>query len=170
MDLTSYGSSLAILNQFVDDDVVKVFEVSPTGQASFLILTTQSLVDAEILESQIIKIYKDDILSIELIKNIKSEVVQTYLSQKAPDVKKSIAVFEMDRLSKAFFVANEMMEKNIHLLDFRVVRTQPCNIILTVSADSASQLLEAKSKYFFAKATIISEVQNTLKSYFEIVR
>lgn len=170
LDLTSYGSALAILNQFADDDVVKVFEISPTGSAAFLLLATKNLVDAEVLASQIKKIYKDDILEIELILKTQEEVLQTYLSQNTPKLKKNLAVLELDRISKAFFIANETVKNGMSLVDFRVVRTFPCNIILTITSDETSELLSIKNKYHFLKTTIISDVQSTLKSYFEIIK
>ena len=60
-DLSSYGAALSIINQFVDDQSTKVFEVSPSGQSAILILVSQDLIGLQVIKNEAISFYRSEI-------------------------------------------------------------------------------------------------------------
>ena len=69
LDLTSYGAAFAVLNRFVDDEQVKVFEISPIGQKAVLMLLLQDEITATILQKEIKIFFSNEIISSGLIIN-----------------------------------------------------------------------------------------------------
>jgi hypothetical protein len=59
-----------------------------------------------------------------------------------------------------------LLEQGAEAVDFRIIRTQPKNVILTVTSDSALDLAPAESLQF--KVTPIESVQPALRSFFQI--
>jgi len=169
LDLFSYGSALSILNQFVDDDQIKAFEISPTGSAATLILLIRDFLTATVLKKEIESQFKSSLHSLSLIENIHQNLLPTYLSQKQGLLSKKMLVAESNSLADSFFLAQNSLTENYSLVDFRVVRTFPKNVILIFSADQfAVNFIEKLQKKNF-HLTQIDHINSALKSYFEIV-
>lgn len=165
LDLSSYGAALSIINQFVDDQTTKVFEVSPAGQTAILILVSQDLIGLQVIKSEAVSFYRSEILEFALIENIHEEVFPAYLSQNKPEVSKTLVIVEGPFVSTALAIADQLVSYKNVLLDFRVVRTGPKNIILTVGTAELSYFDTIDLRGF--KKTIIENIQPSLKSFFE---
>lgn len=168
IDLSSYGSALAIINQFCDDEDVKVFEISPLGSAALLILLTKESTAATILQKQIVSHWGAAVINTALILDSHNDLLPTYLSQKSSAVAKNILVLESASVSTALATANNLLNKEIQLLDLRVVRTFPSNTILTVTGENPEALLAIATKQADLKTTFVANVQKTLQEYFQI--
>lgn len=165
-DLTSYGSALAIINQFVDDDAVKVFEISPCGSSATLILLAKDTVSLQIIKSEVLSYFMNQVLSSGFIENTHDELLVTYLSQNKPKVEKAMVILEGAFVSEGLEIADKALKNNNSLIDFRVIRTFPKNIVMTFSLKNISDFISVdKTSY---KKTLIEDVQPLLKSYFEI--
>ena len=168
VDLSSYGSALALINELCDDEGVKVFEVSPMGSGALLIMMTKEITAAAIVKSQIQSQMNPSVLNICLIENAHDELLKTYLSQTQVKVEKNIIVIECAFVSEAIVVANQLLSDSVNLLDLRVVRTFPSNTIITATATQAEKLLESVKGKANTKYNLIVNPQLVLKSYFEI--
>ncbi len=165
-DLSSYGAALSIINQFVDDQSVKVFEISPSGQTAVLILVSQDLFGLQVVKSEAVSFYRSEILEFSMIENIHEDVITVYLSQNKPGVSKSLVIVEGPFVSTALAIADLLVNDKNVLLDFRVVRTGPKNVILTVGSEDVGYFETVDLRGF--KKTIIENVQPSLKAFFEI--
>ncbi len=170
VDLSSYGSALALINQFSDDLDVKVFEISPLGSAALLILMTKESMAAEVLKNEIIAYRSAAIIKIAVIKDAHEELLKTYLSQNNPGLKNEMIVLESPYVSDAMLAADQLLKKSISLDDFRVVRTFPSNSILVASHSELNHLVEFGNQNSNLKSTLISNVGASLRSYFEVVK
>ena len=169
IDLSSYGSALAIINQFADDKDVKVFEVSPLGQAALLVLMTHEQMAATLLKEQIISHWAAAVIQISVITNAHENLLKTYLSQNQSLPQKNILVLESNSVAVSLVAANQLLKENMNVLDLRVVRTYPANCILCVTAEKSEPLFIFSSKNKHLRSTLIENVEPTLKSYFEII-
>lgn len=165
-DLSSYGAAFAIINQFVDDEAVKVFEVSPCGQTAILILLSKEPISLQIIKSEVASIFGSQVLSCALIENIHEDLLPTYLSQNKSTLRKTLAILEGPSIANGFVLAQRALEKKNTLIDFRVIRTFPKNILLTISAESLGQLINPDG--FDFKQTNFDSIQPSLKSFYEI--
>lgn len=163
-DLTSYGAALGLINQFVDDEAIKVFEVSPVGNSAQLILLAKDLVSLQVVKAQSESILKSQVLDSCLIENINENLLPTYLSQNKTNIAKNIAVFEGTYVSAGLLLAQKLLMGRAALLDFRIVRTNPKNVILTATSDQSGIYDGIDIGHF--KKTIIENVQSTLKNYY----
>lgn len=165
-DLSSYGSALAIINQFVDDDAVKVFEVSPSGQSAILLLVSKESVSLQIIKGEAASIFKSQVLSAAVIEDIHEELLTTYLSQNKTLLSKSIVILESSFVAEGLRLADQLLKAKHTLIDFRVVRTFPKNVILTVGSDNLNPSINIDCTNF--KKTYIENIQPILKSFYEV--
>lgn len=164
-DLSSYGSALAIINKFVDDENVKVFEVSPCGQGGILLLVAKEILPLQILKSECEAMLKSQILNSCVIENCHEQLLKTYLSQNKTKLNKVMAVLEGSFVSSGLFLANELLNENLQLVDFRVIRTFPKNVVITVTAERAMAMAHFQNLDF--KYTYIEDIQPSLKAFYE---
>ncbi|MBY0553342.1 hypothetical protein K2P97_02355 [bacterium] len=162
-DLASYGAALGIINQYVDDSLVKVFEISPCGSSATLILLSSDVVSLQIIKSQSESIFKSQILAISLVENVHEDLLLAYLSQNKTVLKNHLVVLEGSYVSSALEVANSLLKANETLVDFRIIRTFPKNVVLTFTNNKIQSF-----EYKDFKKTIIENIQPVLKSYYEI--
>lgn len=165
-DLSSYGAALSIINQFVDDQSIKVFEVSPSGQTAILILVSQDLLGLQVIKNEAVSFYRSEILEFSMIENIHEDVIPVYLSQNKPGVSKTLVIVEGPFVSTALAIADQLVNHKNVLLDFRVIRTGPKNVILTVGSEDVAYFDTIDLPGF--KKTIIENIQPSLKAFFEI--
>jgi hypothetical protein len=168
IDLSSYGSAFAIINQFCDDVQIKVFEVSPIGQAGLLILLVNEATAAEILKNEILSFYKSSVLAIEIIKNFHDKLLQTYLSQNKPQLLKSLVIQEFSFVSQALSAAHNILNESFELVDFRVVRTYPLNAVVVITSDNLEKFFKIKENSYIKSTTVIEKIENSVKNYFQI--
>jgi hypothetical protein len=167
--LSSYGSALSIINQFCDDEQVKAFEISPVGAAALLILTIKDAVSAEIILKEVSSFFNSQVLSIRLIKNINSIVLKNYLSQAQEALKDFVLVQEFSFVSEAFEVAQSLSSQQVALIDFRVIRTYPLNVILVSSSQDEKLLLKNKENFLSRSAQLIAKPTQIMKDFFGAV-
>ncbi len=165
-DLSSYGAAFSIINQFVDDDSVKVFEISPCGQSAILILLSKETISLQIIKSEVTSIFGSQILSCVIIENLHADLLPTYLSQNKATLNKTLAILEGSSVALGFALAQKALDEKNILVDFRVIRTHPKSVLLTISAESLGLLVNTDS--FDFKKTCIDAIQPILKSYYEI--
>lgn len=165
-DLSSYGAALSIVNQFVDDKTIKVFEVSPCGQTAILILISSDLVGLRVVQSEAVSFYRSEILESSFIENIHGDVVPTYLSQNKPGIGNTLVIFEGPFVSAALTIADRLVKQGNVLIDFRIIRTSPKNVILTVGTENLSYFKSFNYPGF--KKIFIEKLQPSLKAFFEI--
>lgn len=170
LDLSSYGSALAIINQFCDEKNVEVFEVSPVGGAAILILEIKDLIASTLLKNEIFSFYKNSILSFRLIEGVDQKLLRIYLSQNQDLVLNHLLIQEFSFVSEAFAAAQELLSNKVSVIDFRVVRTFPMNVILTSTAENLNQLLALKNLGSPRVATVVEKVEPVLKEYYQIVK
>lgn len=167
-DLTSYGAALAIVNRFVDGETVRDFELSPTGTEAQLILLSNEVMALQMVKTESQSYLGTQILDSVLVENTHEDLLPVYLSQNKTALGQHLAVLEFSSLSKSFLVAQSLLQKGVSLVDFRVVRTSPKNVIVTATADSAQafDFLNVTSM----RKTVLSDLQPSLKSYYEILK
>lgn len=166
LDLSSYGAALAIVNQFVDDAAVKVFEISPCGQSAVLILVSKENISLQIIKAETNSIFRSQVLSSALIENVHEELLPTYLSQNKARLSHSLIILESSSVATCFFMADKLLKAKYSLIDFRVVRTFPKNVILSVGTDNLSQPINFSGLDF--KKTYIENIQPILKNFYEV--
>lgn len=162
-DLASYGAALGIINQYVDDSTVKVFEISPCGSSATLILLSSDSVSLQIIKSQSESVFKSQILSTAIVENVHDDLLAAYLSQNKAVLKNNLVVLEGNYVSAALETANNLLNSGESLVDFRIIRTFPKSVVLTFTNNKIQPF---ESKDF--KKTFIENVQPVLKSYYEI--
>lgn len=168
-DLTKLGAAYQIINSFVDDEVVHVFEVSPLGTNAVLILASNDLIALKFIEKECLAFFKSDILNIAFLENISEKIITSYLSQNIPTLQKHLAVIEETSFAVAFQLAATALQQGLEIVDFRVVRTAIPNLIITLTSDSVEKLSQLSSLKQLVKLTVIENVQKPLKSYFQIL-
>ena len=144
-DVSSYGSALAIINQFCDDKDVKVFEVSPVGPAAILILLVGDAIAGELLHNEIVSFFKSSILNSIRLKNLDIEILKIYLSQNKPEVLSNVLVQEFSFVSEAFGASQFLRNSDISVIEFRLIRTFPTNAILVSTSNDVSKLIKIKN-------------------------
>lgn len=165
-DLTSYGSALSIINQFVDDKSIKVFEISPCGQAAILILVAEDFISLQIIKSEALSVYRSQILEFSIIENIHGDVLPTYLSQNKFGIGNSLAILEGASVAKALYLADQLVKNKNSLIDLRVIRTNPKSVILTIAPENLNYFDNFDG--FDFKKTYIENIQPSLKAFYEI--
>jgi len=170
LDLSSYGSALAIINQFCDGQSVEVFEVSPVGTAAILILEIKERIAGTLLKNEIFSFYKSSVLSSRLIETYDLNVLKTYLSQNKPEVSNHLLVQEFSFVSEALVAAHELINKGLVVIDFRVIRTFPMNVIVTLTSTSLEKIVGFKNLGAPRASTVIEKAEPILKEYFQIVK
>lgn len=166
-DLSSYGVALAIVNRFVDNETVDVFEISPAGQLATLLLLVKDEMTLKILKSETTSIFREQILHVEGIENFAEDLLKVYLSQTQAKIQTNILVSETESVAKALAWADKCLKNKLDLVDFRSLRTQPKNIIVTITHSQLAKLIEATNPQF--KNTLIEKVEPSLKVYYEVV-
>ena len=164
--MSSYGTALAILNQFADGENVKDFEVSVCGNSAQLILLAQEMVSLQIIKGESQALFKSQILDVQIIEDIHSELLPIYLSQNKPQVQNSMAIFEGAFVSTGLQLLQQALVNNLGVVEFRIIRTFPKNVILVLTSADIKNFQKVFSVDF--KMTQINKAENILKSYFEI--
>lgn len=165
-DLSSYGTALQIINHFVDDENIKVFEISPCGTSAILILVSQDLNALSVLKIEALSLFKQQILQSCLLENFHDELLPTYLSQNKIALSKNLIIFESTSLAKSLSLVDQHLKRKINLVDFRVIRTSPINVVLTFSAEEINQAAQNLDENF--KMTVIENIQPSVRSFYEI--
>lgn len=167
-DLSSYGAALAIVNQFVDDKAIRLFEISPVGTSAQLILLSEEIQALEFIRNEAQSLFRAQILASEVVADVHSDLLPTYLSQKSSSLKRAMAVFEGESVALGLQLAQAILKSGLSLVDFRVVRTSPKNVIITATADTTESLLNLKAVSF--RRTCLENLQNPLRELFEVVQ
>lgn len=170
LDLSSYGSALAIINQFADGKNVVVFEVSPIGTAALLILEIKDRIASHLVKNEIGSFYKSSILSSRLLETFDTSLLKVYLSQNQDEVAKHLLIQEFSFVSEAFAAAQDLLTQQVRVIDFRVIRTFPMNVILTSTSDHIEKLVGIKNIGFPRAGTVVEKVEPVLKEYYQIVK
>lgn len=166
LDLSSYGAALAIINQFVDGEIIRDFEVAPCGASAQIILLSQDDMALELVQAQLGTLLASQILKSALIKNIHSDLLNCYLGQNKPQIEKSILVLETCFLSSGLKAGQSLLVQNIQIVDFRVVRTNPKNVIVIATAVTGNVFSDMS--FEDCKVTVIDPVDKALRQLFEI--
>lgn len=169
-DLTKLGAAYQIINSFVDNETVHVFEVSPVGTSAILILASNDLIALKFIEKECLAFFKADILNASFIENVSEKLIESYLSQNTAVVKKHLVVIEEISFANAFKVAAQIIATGLDIVDFRVVRTGIPNLIMIFSSDAIEKLNVLAANQQISKMTVIENIQTPLKSYFEILK
>lgn len=168
-DLTKIGTAYQIINSFVDNQVVQAFEISPIGTAALLILSSKDQISLQFIFKQCHSIYQTDILDSAYLSQIDAAVIEAYLSQNKPEVKKHILMAETQSFSEGFILIQKLSQAGLQILDFRAVRTAPPNLIISVTTNEIEKAQEFLKAYSHAKMTFIENVQRPLRQYYEIL-
>ena len=167
-DLTKIGTAYQIINSFVDDETILAFEISPLGTQAVLMMSSKDLIALQFVYGQCLALHKAEILNSVLIENLNPEVLNVYLSQNKPKVAGSLFISETESFATAFKFAQNLALQKMSLIDFRVVRTCPPNLIITATGNTKDlQLLLTLNSA--VKMTLIDQVLKPLQSYFEIL-
>jgi len=164
-DLSSYGAALALVNQFVDNDGCRDFELSPCGTSAQLILLVRDALALKVMREQASSILKSQILDIQTVENINSQLLPCYLSQSKTALQQKLYVFEGTFVASGLALMQELLGQGAKPMDFRVVRTAPKNVILTVTSEASLDIAAATRLQF--KSTVIDSIQPALKEFFQ---
>lgn len=167
-DLSKVGTAYQIINSFVDEVTIHVFEICPLGSQAVLMLSSNDLIALQFIYNQCLTMHKADILNSAIIADLNSEIIETYLSQNKPQVAESILIVESEAFSAAFKFAKELAVAKVSLIDFRAVRTSPPHLIITATGKT-EVLAGFVNSNSMVKTTLIDQVQKPLKGYFEIL-
>ena len=164
--LTSYGAALVLLNQFVDGESVKDFEISPNGTAAQLILLGKEVTSLEVIKGQALSLLKSQILDVQTVNDIHQELLPSYLSQIKVELQNSLFILEGSSTPTALVLMQSLLSNGFKAVDFRIVRTGVKNVILTLTNDHDAGFLHMDSLGF--KKTYIEKIEPSLKSLFQI--
>lgn len=164
-DLSSYGAGLALLNQFVDNDGCRDFELSPTGTSAQLILLLRDSLSLKVVIETAQSLLKSQILDSKAVENFHAELLPCYLSQNKAVLQKKLFVFEGSYVSSGLALMQELLQQGAKPVDFRIVRTGPKNVIISVTSDADLNLAPVEHLQF--KISVIDPIQPALKSYFQ---
>lgn len=171
-DLSKLGTAYQIINSFVDCETLQVFEISPIGAQAVLILMSKDLILLQLVHSQSESLYKSEILSSVIIKNMDSKILNPYLSQPnhpPTEIKSNLLVIELNAFAAAFAKAKQLTDSGVDIIDFRAIRTCPPNLIITATSDKIEKLSQFVNQDVSSKVSIIPQLQSSLRSYFEIL-
>lgn len=168
-DLTKIGIAYQIINSFVDEETIHAFEISPLGPQALIILSSKDKIALQFVYHQCLAIYLTEIAGSAYIENLSDHVMAAYLSQNQPKVEKNLLIIEAPFVSLAFNYAKKLCDENIEIIDFRIIRTGPPNIILIASNQSMQTLNQFVQSNQISKSTLIEDVQKSLLSYFEVL-
>ena len=168
-DLTKLGSAYQIINSFVDDESIHVFEISPIGSQAVLILMSKDLILLQLVHNQSLSLCKSEILVSAIIEAVDSKILDPYLSQQSAKLQTNILVLETNSISSAYDIAKQQIASELVIVDFRAIRTSPPNLIITATCDSLEKLNVFMNQDSNVKMTLIPKIENPLKSYFEIL-
>jgi len=93
-DLSSYGAALSVVNQFVDGDDCRDFELSPCGISAQLILLFKDEMTLKIVRENAGSYFKSQIKDVKSVENINEKLLPCYLSQNKTELKKNLVVLE----------------------------------------------------------------------------
>lgn len=164
-DLTSYGAAMSIVNQFVDRDAVRDFELSPCGAGAQLILLARDAMTLNVLRGEAEALFKSQIIDSSVVENLHTNLLETYLAQNKVSVDAHLLVLEGSSLSEGFSLADKLLKNSLNVLEFRMIRGASKNVMITATDNSLNKLSEFGCGSF--KKTIIENVQSTLKSYWQ---
>lgn len=166
-ELSSFGAALSVINHFVDDKAVKVFEVSPCGSAAVLILLGQDVLSLQILKSEAQARFRSQILESSIVEYAHGELLPAYLSQNKTGLSTSMVFLEGASVAKGISLGDFILKAGHTIIDFRIVRTNPKNVILTVGTETLSYFENFDSQDF--KKSYVDKVQPSLKAFFEVL-
>jgi hypothetical protein len=165
-DLSSYGAALAMINHFVDGDACRELELSPCGISAQLILLFKDEMALKIVSENAISYFKSQIKDLKIVSGIHEKLLPCYLSQNKVELKKKMVILEGGFISSGLLLMQNLLEQDADPVDFRIVRTEPKNVILTVTTDSDLNLSMADTLQF--KSTVVDSIQPALKNFFQI--
>jgi hypothetical protein len=165
-DLSSYGAALALVNQFVDGDSCKDFELSPCGASAQVILLFKDEMALKIVQENAVSYFRSQIKDVKAVVNVNEKLLPCYLSQNKVQLQSKMYVLEGSFVSSGLMLMQNLLKQGAEPVDFRIVRTEPKNVILTVTADTPPDLTLADQLQY--KATAIESVQPALKEFFQI--
>ncbi|MGZ3692558.1 MAG: hypothetical protein ACXVAX_13700 [Pseudobdellovibrio sp.] len=163
-DLSSYGAALSLLNQFVDGESIIDFEISPCGQQAQLLLLSNELTALQFAQKEALSLLHSQILSSAIISDLHPQLLPIYLSQSKNSPQESLAIFEGSSTANGLKLLQNLLLKGITVLDFRIVRTSPKNVIVVATAEHSKSFDNFETLDF--KKSVIEKKQNILNSYF----
>lgn len=167
-DLTKLGAAYQIINSVVDGDNIKTFEISPLGSQAVLILVTKDLISAQLILNQCMSLYKSDITDAVVVENVEQNILGPYLSQNLPKMNQAMLIVEINTFAKAFAVAKRFVNAEINIIEFRVIRTGPPSLVLVATDENAEKLNSFMQVSDSSKMTLITGVQLSVSSLFQI--
>lgn len=163
-DLSSYGAALLLLNQFVDGETIINFEIAPCGTQAQLILISHELLPLQFVQKEAQAILGSQILATQLIQNLHPELLEIYLSQNKVELNQALLILEGSFVSEGLALLQNLLMKNFKVVEFRVVRTSPKNIIVIATAPKDLDFAGLIDVNF--KKTIIASKQEILNNFF----
>ena len=165
-ELTQYSTCFEIINQITPEQKITVIEVSPTPGGAILILALheadKNIEKFESFYKQQQETYKHVVLQSCFINNFKNEILAAYLSQNSVPEINELCFFESDSLCEAFNKAQEVVLQGTKLIDFRTLRSVQNKAFLIFTQPYQSTNLN--------KITVITEPNDLIKSYFQILK
>ena len=167
-DLTKLGAAYQIINSVVDGDTIKTFEISPLGSQAVLILVSKDLISAQLILNQCMSLYKSDITDAAVVENVDQNILGPYLSQNFPKMDQAMLIVEINTFSKAFTIAKKFVNAEINIIEFRVIRTGPPSLVLVATNDNTEKLNNFMRVSDYSKMTLITDVQGSVSSLFQV--
>lgn len=165
-DLTSYGAALTLVNQFVDNDSCRDFEVSPCGVQAQVILLFRDVLSLKVVRENAASFLKSQVLDVQTVENIHPSLLPCYLSQTKAELQKKLYIFEGASVASGLVLMQDLLKQGAAPVDFRIVRTSPKNVIVAVT--SHDQLNAGTADRLQFKTTVIDSIQPSLKEFFQI--
>lgn len=160
----SLGAAYQVANQTTKD--IEIFELSPLGSQSQLLLSSTRADFESWLQSQV-ALCKEEVVDFVVISNISPLVLKAYLSQLSHKPQESLLIVESSSLGAIFQVAQRVAEgekADQKIIDLRCLRTEggPSYLILTqIQRQDLAPILNAS-----LKVTEIPAVNAALSPFF----
>lgn len=164
-DLSSYGAGFALVNRFADGENVRSFELSPCGSGAQLILLGKESLPLQFIEKEAHANFGSQILDCQIVENMNPQLLPAYLAQNKVKIQSALLILEGSSVSRALCLAQKFLNAGADVIDFRVLRTFPKNVVLTVTGPANTLLSGAGDENF--KQTYIENPEPSVRSFFE---
>lgn len=158
-----YGDAFSIL-QKISNEGFQPFEVAPLGKKGFLFAElSESLADS--LEKSFPKDFAQKTVHFQILKNIDSRVINSYLGLESSQVKKFILFESFSFLGEALHRAQQALDLGFEVVDLRMIRSHdPVTHVLLTGYD-----IEKVKKFMGPDSVLIENPGHNLKNYFDIL-
>jgi hypothetical protein len=167
----SYGLALKLANSFVLNGG-ELLDCSVIGKWSQLIVKTENVKSVDVI---LLEIPTAVACQKKHLKNVDAKVIEAYLSLANEKVQDFILTIENEFVGDAFEIAQKMINENINIVDFRLLRFQePKTILILTGAQDQLDKSQLIMQNFLAQKNVnmsinvINNLSSQVKNLFNL--